>query len=736
MVFVRPLHTPFLGTRVPSLRIAVSGLAMVFAGATISTSLCAQEAIATELDTTADVRMQRGLDPDAPEALATAPADPQASATNARSIFLAEEFARFAPRNALDMARQVPGFTIRGGDGARGLGQADANVIINGRRISGKSNGPVEALQRITVDDVVRLELVDGASLDIGGLTGQVLNVITSSSGRTAGQFRLSPQFRSRGTPARLLDGNIGVSGGGPKDEWNLSLRNNSNRFGNDGPSQLFDGTGAVFETRDELVNFSSDQITLSGAYTRVANNDNVLNLNGELRGVIFRERELSLQNNLVTPIRRERVFAVSRDETGFEAGADYEFRAGPGRLKLIGLHRLEKLPRVSTTQFTFSDDRPMSGSEFSRDVDQGESIVRSEYTFAALGGSFVAAVEGALNFLDVTAALQVRDAAGELQPVALPGASARVDEERVDSGITYSRPLASTLQLQASLGGEFSHLSQSGPFGLTREFVRPKGFLALDWKAHSDFNLAGRIERSVGQLNFFDFIARVDLELDRRDASNANLVPPQSWVYELESTMRLGALGNANLRGFYEEITDIVDQIPLAGGGQAIGNIAEARRFGVNGDVTLLSDGFGWNGTRVDLRFAFSGSEVLDPLLGTPRELSNNELINLRGNLRHDFSGKVWAMGGAFDWQDLAPTVRLDETSLRSFSFGMASAFIENKNVAGMTLRGTIANVLDRRNFFDRTVFTDRLAGAVSFAESRIRRLGTIFTVEIEGSF
>ncbi len=711
-------------------------------GAGLCVPVAAQEQVGAGLNIEADLtvdtdtRLQRAIDPDAPEALATAPSDPQAAATNARSIFLREEFDRFAPRNALDMARQVPGFTIRGGSGARGLGQADANVLINGRRISGKANGPVEALQRIISDDVVRLELVDGASLDIGGLSGQVLNVITASSGRITGQFRAAPQFRTRGTPARLLDGSIGIAGGGAKDEWNLALRNNSSRLGNDGPAVLTNGAGEVFELREDKANFDNDRMSLGGTFTRAADNGNLLNLTGEVFGTIYRETEISLQDNLVVPIQRERLLQISRDQKGFELGGDYEFAAGPGRLKLIGLHRLEGQPQTTRTQTRFLDDRPLAGSEFRRDIQQGESIFRSEYTFPALGGSFVAAMEGALNFLDIDADLLVRDGAGLLQPAVLAGASARVDEERADAGLTYSRALAPALQFQASLGGEFSRLSQSGPFGLTREFVRPKGFVALDWKAARTLNLAGRIERNVGQLNFFDFIARVDLDLGRADGSNANLVPPQSWIYELETSVRLGAFGNANLRGFYEDITDIVDQIPLVGGGQAVGNLPAARRYGVNGDVTLLSDGIGWNGTRVDLRFAFRGSEVADPLLGNPRELSGNETINLRGNMRHDFAGKVWALGGGFDWQEFAPQVRLDEISLRSYSFGMASAFVENKNVAGMTIRGSIANLLDRTNFFDRTVFADRLNGVVSFAESRARRFGTIFTLEIEGSF
>ena len=47
-------------------------------------------------------------------------------------IYTPEDFARFAPRSALDMLRQVPGFTIISQDQGRGLGQANDNVIVNG----------------------------------------------------------------------------------------------------------------------------------------------------------------------------------------------------------------------------------------------------------------------------------------------------------------------------------------------------------------------------------------------------------------------------------------------------------------------------------------------------------------------------------------------------------------------------------------------------------------------------
>jgi len=65
-------------------------------------------------------------------------AAPDIDASSIRESYAPEDFDRFAPRTALDMARQVPGFPIDQGDGDRGFGQADTNILINGRRISGK----------------------------------------------------------------------------------------------------------------------------------------------------------------------------------------------------------------------------------------------------------------------------------------------------------------------------------------------------------------------------------------------------------------------------------------------------------------------------------------------------------------------------------------------------------------------------------------------------------------------
>jgi len=61
---------------------------------------------------------------------------------------------------------------------------------------------------------VLRLDVLDGASLKIGGLSGQVLNVVTRTDGSVSGRFLLSPQWRSDDVEAHWRNGSVSLSGG------------------------------------------------------------------------------------------------------------------------------------------------------------------------------------------------------------------------------------------------------------------------------------------------------------------------------------------------------------------------------------------------------------------------------------------------------------------------------------------------------------------------------------------
>ena len=77
-------------------------------------------------------------------------------------------FEQFQPNTAQDMIARVPGFTLQDSDdNQRGFGQASLNILINGRRPSAKSQNANDILGRIPANNVIRIEILDGASLDI-----------------------------------------------------------------------------------------------------------------------------------------------------------------------------------------------------------------------------------------------------------------------------------------------------------------------------------------------------------------------------------------------------------------------------------------------------------------------------------------------------------------------------------------------------------------------------------------
>ncbi len=652
-----------------------------------------------------------------------------------REVFAPEDFARFAPRSALDMARQVPGFPIDEGVSERGFGQADTNILVNGRRISGKSNGPVQVLGRIPADKVLRLEILDGASLEIGGLSGQVLNVVTETGGGITGRYLYSPQWRTDDVPTRWQNGEISFSGGGASSEWTLILRNDERNSGSAGPEFVTDGTGEFLDIRDEESVELRDRPGIAGSVTRIMQSGDVLNLSGEVNWNLRDNEEISIRNPF-DDVARTRDLIETEDEVNFEIGADYEFDFSAGRLKFIGLYRYEDSPTEDSVRTDFADDRPPVGSVFKRRAEEGETVLRTEYTYQAMGGDWQWALEGTYNYLDIEGSLRVLDEDGTLVPVELPGASSRVEEDRAELTTSYSMALSQNVQIQYSIGAEFSEISQSGELGQTRDFVRPKGFMSVNWAASEGLDVAVQLERRVGQLRFFDFIASVNVNQDRVDVTNADLKPPQSWILDVQAQQSLGEFGSVTLGGFVEDITDIVDQIPIEGGGQAPGNIDSAERYGVSTNLTLLFDPLGGQGVRLDLEAAYTNSSVVDPLLGTDRPISDDDYLEFDTTLRKDFPGTQWAMGIVASYDENHPRVRLDEISLFRPSRAFTRVFLENKDVYGMTIRGNLGNLNDRGNDFFRTIYNDRLIDDIDSREERFRDFGILVRLDFEGSF
>jgi len=668
-------------------------------------------------------------------------AAPSATATPTAQggrTYTPDDFARFAPRNALDMLNQVPGFAIDAGDTSRrGLGQASGNVLINGERYSGKSTDIFTELRRISAANVVRIEIVDGAILNVSGLAGQVANVVTASRG-LSGNYVWRPQIRARRTPFRWSNGEVSLNGSVGGTDFTLSARNDSFRNGNAGPELVFLPDGTVTDRRDEVLSVDGDQPRLSGTLRRNFANGSILNLNAA--GGIFHQdlEEISLRSGPGLPDRDRRLTERNRQHN-YELGGDYEFGLVGGRLKLIGLHRFTHTAFTQTLVQAFADGSPTAGQRFTQDGDENESIARGEYRWSGGSADWQVSLEGALNRLDVENGLFTRNAAGDFVPVPFPNAAATVQEKRAEALLTWGRPLSPTLNIQASAGGEYSQLSQDGAGGITRTFYRPKGFVSLAWRPRPNLDLSARLERQVGQLNFFDFVASANVSGGFSNAGNTNLVPPQSWNGQLQATRNLGPWGTATARLYGRLITDVVDIIPIGVDGQAPGNLdGTATVLGLQWTSTFNFDPVGWRGAKLDLNLQFQKTRLDDPLTGLRRPINENMTRQLEINFRHDVPGSDWAYGASFFQYRQSPLFRLDERWQFLDTPGSLGMFVEHKDVMGLTVRAGVDNLLGTNESFSRIFFDGRRnadESNVRFIEDRDRFYGPIFTLTISGT-
>ncbi len=655
-----------------------------------------------------------------------------------REVYVPGDFARFAPKNALDMMNQVPGFSIVEQDQGRGLGQANSNVLINGQRVASKSETIFDILRRITAARVERIELVDGATLGIPGLSGQVANVI-ATGGEIGGRFEYRTVWRPSFAKPSYGAGEVSLSGSTSRLEWSAAYSHGIGRGGAGGGegTTITDADGNVIETRETLIQFVGEYPKLSGRLKWDGPGSMVANFNA------FYSRTYTHESNdewrhPVGGADLFRDFENDDDGYAYEIGGDMDFALGPGRLKLIGLERYDRFSGPATSRLIYSDGRPSTGIRFDQTRQSGERIGRGEYRWNMLGGDWEFDAEAAFNRYSAVSSLDVLQPDGTFTPTPFPGATGGVTEDRYETILTHNRTLAKGLTLQLGGGGEYSKLVQTGQGGLTREFWRPKGSLTLGWTAMTGLDLSFKLARTVGQLSFGDFLASVDLAGENGNAGNARLVPEQAWEAEFEVKKNLRDWGSATLRLYARHIEDYIDIIPVDGGLESTGNIVGgAKLYGASLNATINLDPLGWKGARITGTGTYEDTSLSDPLTGVDRPFSYHEYTSGEVTLRYDIPASDWAVGGGIDWGINKPYVRLSEIGRDYEGPVYTFAFIENKDVFGLTMNLNVFNLTGGQTIFDRTVWTGlRDRSPIEFIERRRNNVSTIFRFTVKGSF
>ncbi|WP_446830359.1 TonB-dependent receptor plug domain-containing protein [Candidatus Foliamicus sp.] len=538
------------------------------------------------------------------------------------TVFPAAFYAPGEPVSALDVVNRTPGFAFdRGNQRLRGLESAAGNVLVDGRWPTIKANTLSEVLEAIPFAVIERVELIRAAAADFDTMGRQVvLNVVRARGGEAtlvgeAGVRKYTDNDRDIGAAARLEYarpvGPVNLDGG-------LLYKSEQVEFGvGEGPYTLRTADSETLRSgRFDREDWEKTlQATAGGSYA-TEGIDLGVNLTAKSVNLI-----LDQFGDYATPAGapRTEVVDILRRSKVFEIGSDVTFTfAATRRLNVKLLRRSGSQSRDSSLEV--EERKTQAVSDFAG----SETIARAIFGWdplALLDLEFGA--EAAFNELDSSTELEVGGARLEL-----PNDNIAVEENRYEAFAKTTVRVSSKLYFEGSLAFENSTLTQSGDANLVKRFDFVKPRIAAAWTLDDATDIRLRVEKVVGQLDFFTFAASPSLDSGIFSAGNADLEPEESTEYELQLERRFWDEASMILTYTQYRRKNSLDYVPVGVGFDAQGNAGKAIRHRWALDVNMPLECIGWSGANFRMRAVQFDSEIADPFTGADRSMTGRHSL------------------------------------------------------------------------------------------------------------
>ena len=627
-----------------------------------------------------------------------------AAADGTRTSYGPEFFEGFDAVSAEDILRRIPGIqhllkdsstlTPAGGqdEERRGFGSSGDQILIDGQRLSGKSNDITTALKNIQARQVARVEVIHGAAagLDVRS-EGLIVNVVLRQVAGS-GAWEANAVHRTKGGVG--YGGRASYAGRLAGWKYTAAVQVTPYYQLRDRVETFSTPAGVPFEIQNEVNQIEDTDLKLTLNTSTVTAGGTHLNLNGSYTD-IGRPEVLPVERFAIAGATRTFLGTESRQRTHaedtWEVGGDIEVPLSGGQARVLFVGNDTNLDLGTTLDVAAagqSNTRLFAQTETQA---KSERIVRGSYASSGRVG-FDLGAEVAVNTLEKSVA-QSSNQGGVLRPVNLFNAQSKIRETRIEPFAGVNWQAAPDIFVDGALEYERSNLKQTGRDVNNRRrlgYIKPSLDVRYDVSPTTQFRL-GAI-RTVSQLDFATFVSSFETDDNSTgvvNAGNPNIVPEKAWEYALTAEQRLaGDGGLVSVKGYYDDITDHIEVIPVGDGSVvAPGNIGAAREYGAELKGSLRLDRLGVAGGVVETNVLARKTRATDPFTGEKRRILDLTDYTWSVRFRQDFA-----------WHNLSYGVTLEDESIRdgfdiSYSHRFSrkpdfQAFIELQPVAGLTAR------------------------------------------------
>ncbi|WP_286691594.1 MULTISPECIES: TonB-dependent receptor plug domain-containing protein [unclassified Brevundimonas] len=639
-------------------------------------------------------------------------------------IFTPDFFADQNPNTALDMVQRVPGFSVSDGDGGRGFEGAVGNILINGARPASKNDSGSSVLSRTLVAQVERIELIRGGApgIDMQGYS-VVVNVILKNESSRQTVINANATFFDGGTD--VYGGSYQFTARDGDRTWGFTLSDGIGMSDSNGigPATRRAADGTLLRQEDFYNDAYGGGSGIRGNYAAPLLGGKV-----DLTARYGVNDFHSFEQLTGTGTFRESRF--DNDGTSGEFGAVYTRPLG-ARLSMETrfIHEFSDFDSVSTYNADMGGG-PEPEQRFQSTGEASETIARSLVRFERSEAlTFEGGGEIAYNRLDTEQAFSVGGT-----PVVLPSASVVVEETRGELFGKSTWRVSPTLSLESGLRLESSTISQSGDTENEKSFFFAKPRVQLSWTPMADTQVRARFEREVGQLDFGDFAASAELDSQNVLGGNADLEPEDRWIGEVTFERRFWGDGIVSIGLRHDEIGNVIDRIPLAGGLSAVGNIGDGTLDQLSVNIIIPTDKAGISGGQFRFRNDWNSTEVTDPTTGEKRPISGVRARQPVISFAQDIT--TWRVNWSVAWIPVLGQATYDPD--QTFAWKGSDYFelaAEYKPTDSLSIRAQV-NLWD--NFdTERTVYAGRTPPRpIAFIERREIDPRTFFSVRLRKTF
>ena len=458
-------------------------------------------------------------------------------------------FVKFAPVTLLDMLQRIPGVpdilnkNRRQRNNQRGFGSGGDQILIDGRRLAGKSNNINDALARISAEQILKIDLIRGATsgLDVQS-QGLVINILLKEGGAKSTTFwRIFGEYTSGyDLLPQFLVSHSGSTG---NLEYSVAAERKNDNGYRPRDEIFYDGNDVQTGTQvvDHAFNFKGIKLTSNLTYSFESGDE--LRLNGlfEPNKFKFHETRIEMGNEADNVI-----WDRNSDNEKWEIGGDYTFTLGSiGKFKSLFVIN----QNIEDTEITRVRDFEMPSfmyeNEFT-DTRRSEKILRSSTTITIFGDqSIEIGGEGAINKFSKT--FQNYDRSIEADPLELgTNDNVKIKENRYEIFAIHNYNISPSMVVQSSLTTEFSKIVADNILldgSINRRdtaftYFKPRIDFRYDYTKNDQFRAT--VEKKVSQLRFDTFVTSYDAQNDELKVGNTELLPTQTWEFSLAYEHRL----------------------------------------------------------------------------------------------------------------------------------------------------------------------------------------------------